>query len=60
MIVSVYLIMISKTMSMNIKFKLEKGVDFMKVIIFYVGVMAGAVLLEQMVNATKIMRIENT
>lgn len=60
MIVSVYLIMISKTMSLNIKFKLEKGVDFMKVIIFYVGVMAGAVLLEQMVNATKIMRIENT
>lgn len=60
MIVSVYLIMISKTMSLNIKFTLEKGVDFMKVIIFYVGVMAGAVLLEQMVNATKIMRIENT
>lgn len=31
----------------------------MKIIIYLVGMMAGAVLLEQMVIATNIMRIEN-
>lgn len=50
--------MISKTMTLNINVVLEKGVDFMKVIIFYVGMVAGAVLLEQVVDATNIMRIE--
>jgi len=58
MIISVYLMMISKTMTLNIDAKLEKGADFMKIVMLYVGMMAGAVLLELMVNATKIMRIE--
>ncbi len=50
--------MISKSMSLKIQTKFEKGADFMKVIMFYLGMVAGAVLLEQMVIATKIMRIE--
>lgn len=58
LIASVYLMMISKTMTLNINVVLEKGIDFMKVIIFYVGMVAGAVLLEQVVDATNIMRIE--
>lgn len=58
MVISVYLIMISKTMTLNIKTKLEKGADFMKIVMLYVGMVAGAVLLEQMVNATKVMMIE--
>lgn len=58
MITTVYLMMISKTMTLNIEIKVEKGADFMKVVMFYIGMVAGAVLLEQMVNATNIMRIE--
>ncbi|ABR50023.1 hypothetical protein Amet_3930 [Alkaliphilus metalliredigens QYMF] len=58
MMISVYLMMISKTMALNIEAKLEKGADFMKVLMLYVGMMAGAVLLEQTVNAPKFMRIE--
>lgn len=58
MVISVYLMMISKTMTLNIETKLEKGADFMKVVMLYVGMVAGAVLLEQMVDATKIMRVE--
>lgn len=50
--------MISKTMTLNIEMVLEEGADFMKVVMFYVGMVAGAVLLEQMVNATNIMGIE--
>ena len=46
MVISVYLMMISKTMTLNIETKLEKGVGFMKVIMLYVGMVAGAVLLE--------------
>lgn len=55
----VYLIIVSKTVKLNIEVKLEKGADFMKIIIYLIGMMAGAVLLEQMVIATNIMRIEN-
>jgi hypothetical protein len=50
--------MISKTLSLNFNIKFKKGADFMKVILFYLGMMAGAVLLEQMVDATNIMRVE--
>lgn len=46
-------------MNLNIEVKLEKGADFMRIIMCFIGMMAGAVLLEQMVIATKIMRIEN-
>lgn len=58
MITTVYLMMISKTMTLNIKMNAEKGADFMKIVMFYMGMMAGAVLLEQTVNATNIMRLE--
>lgn len=58
MVISVYLMMISKTITLNIEAKLEKGADFMKIIILYIGMVAVAVLLEQMVSATKAMRIE--
>ena len=58
MITAVYLMMISKTMTLSIEINSEKGADFMKVVMFYIGMMAGAVLLEQMVNATNIMKIE--
>lgn len=58
MTITVYLMMISKTMTLNIEMNVEKGADFMKIIMFYLGMMAGAVLLEQMVNATNIMRVE--
>lgn len=37
MVISVYLMMISKTMTLNIEAKLEKWADFMKVIILYIG-----------------------
>lgn len=46
MVVSVYLMMISKTMTLNIETKLGKGADFMKVVMLYVGMVAEAVLLE--------------
>lgn len=58
MITTVYLMMISKTMTLNIEMNAEKGAVFMKIVMFYLGMMAGAVLLEQMVNATNIMRVE--
>ncbi len=50
---------ISKTVTLNIEVKLEKGADFMKIVMCIIGMMAGAVLLEQMVDATKIMKVEN-
>lgn len=58
MISIVYLMMISKTMTLNVKINIKKGVDFMKVIALYVCVMVGAVLLEQMVVATKFMKVK--
>lgn len=50
---------IKNSVKFNIEAKIDKGADIMKVIICIVGMMAGAVLLEQMVDATKIMRIGN-
>lgn len=50
---------ISNSVSLNIETKLEKGADLMKIIMCIIGMMAGAVLLEQVVNATKIMRVED-
>lgn len=58
MITTVYLMMISKTMTLNIEMNTETGADFMKIVMFYMGMMAGAVLLEQTVIATNIMRVE--
>lgn len=58
MITTVYLMMISKTMTLNIEMNTETGADFMKMVMFYMGMMAGAVLLEQTVIATNIMRVE--
>ena len=49
---------ISNSVNLNIEAKLEKGADFMKIIMCFVSMMAGAVFLEQMVDATKIMRVE--
>jgi len=50
---------ISNSVSLNIETKFEKVADFMKIVMFIIGMMAGAVLLEQVVNATKIMRVED-
>lgn len=40
MVVCVYLMMITKTLSLKIQPKFEKGADFMKVILFYVVMVA--------------------
>lgn len=50
--------MLSKTITLNLNVKLEKGADYMNLIIFHICMMAGAVLVEQVVNATKVMRVE--
>lgn len=50
---------INNSVKFNIEAKIDKGADIMKIIICIAGMMAGAVLLEQMVNATKIMRMGN-
>lgn len=58
-LLSVYFMIIRNSVSLNIETKLEKGADFMKIIMCIIGMMAGAVLLEQVVHATKIMRVED-